>query len=106
MSLTTPDPNTSSEVLKWGLVTFVTVAAFVISIRHKSIPGSVLLLANGIVMTIYGVIVTNGLSLLYFPGPIIPFIVGLGLLGIAFAKSTLTGEQLSEQKQQQKKRNQ
>lgn len=68
----------------------LSVAAFAVVPRQKSILLSALLVVNGVILTIDGLIVTRNLTVVYFPGPAIGFVFALIVLGLGIAKSTIT----------------
>lgn len=68
----------------------LSVAAFAVAPRQKSILLSALLVVNGIILTIYGLIVTRNLTVVYFPGPAIGFVFAVIVLVLGIAKSAMT----------------
>jgi len=76
--------------------TALSIASFVVSTRKKSVLVSALLIANGVLITMFGVIASSHLTYLVFPGPIIPFVFGSGLLAFGLAKSAITRKQLGQ----------
>jgi hypothetical protein len=88
----------SNAVFLFG-TTALSIVAFSISVRTKSVLVSALMTANGALVTIFGIISTRNLTLLFFPGPIIPFIFGVGLLAIGLTRSAITGVQLKRRTQ-------
>ncbi|MEW6604914.1 MAG: hypothetical protein AB1351_09555 [Thermoproteota archaeon] len=68
----------------------LSMAAFAVVPRQKSILLSVLLVVNGAILTIDGLIVTRNLTVVYFPGPAIGFVFALIVLALGIAKSAIT----------------
>ena len=76
----------------FGLTTIAfSTTAFFISLKHKSILVSALLVASGIVITLHGVVDTRNLTIIYFPGPILGFLFGLWVITLGIVKSVRTG---------------
>jgi hypothetical protein len=70
-------------------VASASTAAFVLSWKQRSNLVAGLLVAGGIVSVIYGVIITEYLRILVFPGPIVAFLTGTIILGLGIAKSMM-----------------
>ena len=78
--------------IAFGLSTIsFSTAAFLISLRQRSLVISSLLVASGIVITIHGVIETRNLAVIYLPGPILGVIFGLGVFALGIAKCMKSG---------------
>jgi hypothetical membrane protein len=73
-----------------GLI--LSIAAFAIAVRKKSVLVSFLLVISGIILTIDGLIVTRNLTVVYFPGPAIDFIFALIVLSLGITKSAITAK--------------
>jgi hypothetical protein len=73
--------------------TALSIASFILSSKKKSVLVLALLTANGVLVTLFGIIASRYLTILSFPGPIIPFTFGLGLLAIGLAKGAITASQ-------------
>ncbi len=61
-------------------------AAFIISLRQRSLVVAGLLAVTGIMILIPPLIATRYFAIILFPGPIIGVLFGLGLLGMGVAK--------------------
>lgn len=68
----------------------LSIAAFVVAPRQKSILLSALLIVNGTILAIDGMIGTRNLTVVYFPGPAMGFIFALIVLALGIAKSAMT----------------
>ncbi|HEX7033107.1 MAG TPA: hypothetical protein VF172_08920 [Nitrososphaera sp.] len=68
----------------------LSVAAFAVAPRQKSILLSALLVVNGMILTIDGIMVTRNLTVVYFPGPATGLIFAAIVLAIGIAKSVIT----------------
>ena len=66
-------------IFGFGAVALAT-AAFFVSMNKRSILVSVLLIVTGALMAIAGVVSTRGLTLIWFPGPIIFLFLGFWIL--------------------------
>ena len=75
-----------------GLI--LSIAAFAVESRQKSILLSALLVVNGMILAIDGLIVTRNLTVIYLPGPAIGFIFALIVLALGIAKSVMTARTL------------
>ena len=87
----------SGVVLRTGLVPVLglgaiapAVAAFVLSLKHRSFLVAGLLAASGVTGMIPGLIATGSLAVIVFPGPIYGVIYGLGIIGLGVAKGIIT----------------
>jgi hypothetical protein len=69
------------------VVAVLAVAAFVVSRKRRSLVVAGLLAASGIVGVIYGLIRTELLTAISFPGPIFGIILGVPILGLAVAEA-------------------
>ena len=69
------------------VVAVLAVAAFAVSRERRSLVVAGLLAASGIVGGIYGLIRTEFLTAISFPGPIFGIILGLPILGLAVAEA-------------------
>ncbi|MGI0019595.1 MAG: hypothetical protein ACREAY_03905 [Nitrososphaera sp.] len=63
------------------------MVAFIVSWKQRSFLVAGLLAASGVTGLAYGLIVTEFFAVIVFPGPVLGFIIGLGLLGLGGAKS-------------------
>lgn len=68
----------------------LSIAAFAVEPRQRSVLLSALLVVNGMILTVDGLIVTRNLTVVYFPGPAIGFVFALIVLALGIAKSVLT----------------
>lgn len=73
-------------------VAVMAVAAFAVSRERRSFVVAGLLAASGIVGVIYGLIRTDFLTAISFPGPIFGIILGLPILGLAVAEALGAGQ--------------
>jgi hypothetical protein len=78
--------QSNKEVI--GAVALAT-AAFFVSRNERSFFVSVLLIVTGSLMAIAGVISTRGLTLIWFPGPIIILFLGLWIIALGIVKSIM-----------------
>lgn len=67
----------------------LSVLALAVAPRQKSILLSALLVVNGIILTIDGLIVTRNLTVVYFPGPAIGFVFAVIVLALGITKSMM-----------------
>jgi hypothetical protein len=68
-------------------VTVLVVAAFAVSRERRSLVVAGLLAASGMVGVVYGLIRTESLTAISFPGPIFGIILGVPILGLAVAEA-------------------
>jgi hypothetical protein len=68
-------------------VAILAVAAFAVSRERRSLVVAGLLAASGIVGVVYGLIRTEFLTTISFPGPIFGIILGVPILGLAVAEA-------------------
>jgi hypothetical protein len=68
-------------------VAVLAVAAFAVSRERRSFVVAGLLAASGIVGVVYGLIRTEFLTAISFPGPIFGIILGVPILGLAMAEA-------------------
>ncbi len=68
-------------------VAVLAVAAFAVSRERRSLVVAGLLAASGIVGVVYGLIRTEFLTTVSFPGPIFGIILGVPILGLAVAEA-------------------
>ncbi|AFU59993.1 hypothetical protein Ngar_c30770 [Candidatus Nitrososphaera gargensis Ga9.2] len=73
----------------------LSIAAFTVVVRQKSVLVSALLVISGLILTIDGLIVTRNLTVVYFLGPAIGFIFALIVLALGIAKSVITATKKS-----------
>ena len=71
----------------------VATAAFFVSINRGSILVSILLIVTGTLMAIAGMVSTRGLTLIWFPGPIIFLFLGFWLIALGIVKNVRTRHQ-------------
>jgi hypothetical protein len=71
----------------------VATAAFFVSVNRGSILVSTLLIVTGTLMAIAGVVSTRGLTLIWFPGPIIFLFLGFWLIALGIMKNVRTRHQ-------------
>jgi hypothetical protein len=69
------------------LVAVLAVTPFAVSRERRSLVVAGLLAASGIVGVIYGLIRTEFLTAISFPGPIFGIILGVAILGLAVAEA-------------------
>lgn len=71
----------------------VATAAFFVSMNRGSILVSILLIVTGTLMAIAGMVSTSGLTLIWFPGPIIFLFLGFWLIALGIVKNVRTRHQ-------------
>lgn len=71
----------------------VATAAFFVSVNRGSILVSILLIVIGTLMAIAGMVSTRGLTLIWFPGPIIFLFLGFWLIALGIVKNVRTRHQ-------------
>jgi hypothetical protein len=71
----------------------VATAAFFVSMNRGSILVSILLIVTGTLMAIAGMVSTGGLTLIWFPGPIIFLFLGFWLIALGILKNVRTRHQ-------------
>ncbi|HEY9407353.1 MAG TPA: hypothetical protein VIP53_07900 [Nitrososphaera sp.] len=71
----------------------VATAAFFVSMNRGSILVSILLIVTGTLMVIAGMVSTRGLTLIWFPGPIIFLFLGFWLIALGIVKNVRTRHQ-------------
>jgi hypothetical protein len=71
----------------------VATAAFFVSMNRGSILVSILLIVTGTLMAIAGMVSTRGLTLIWFPGPIIFLFLGFWLIALGIVKNVRTKHQ-------------
>ena len=71
----------------------VATAAFFVSMNRGSILVSILLIVTGTLMAIAGMVSTGGLTLIWFPGPIIFLFLGFWLIALGIMKNVRTRHQ-------------
>ena len=71
----------------------VATAAFFVSMNRGSILVSILLIVTGTLMAIAGMVSTRGLTLVWFPGPIIFLFLGFWLIALGIVKNVRTRHQ-------------
>lgn len=71
----------------------VATAAFFVSMNRGSILVSILLTVTGTLMAIAGMVSTRGLTLIWFPGPIIFLFLGFWLIALGIVKNVRTRHQ-------------
>jgi hypothetical protein len=64
----------------------MTTVAFVVSWKQRSYLVAGLLAASGLVGLIYGLIATEFLAVIVFPGPVLGVIIGVWIFGLGVAK--------------------
>jgi hypothetical protein len=79
-------------VFGFGAVTLAT-AAFFVSVKRGSILVSILLIVTGTLMVIAGMVSTRGLTLIWFPGPIIFLFLGFWIIALGIVKNVRTRHQ-------------
>ncbi len=79
-------------VFGFGAVALAT-AAFFVSVKRGSILVSILLIVTGTLMVIAGVVSTRGLTLIWFPGPIIFLLLGFWIIELDIVKNVRTRHQ-------------
>jgi hypothetical protein len=70
-------------------------AAFVVSLRQRSLLVAGLLAASGTIFAIPALMATGYLAVIVFPGPILGVIIGLGIFGLGVAKGLTTARAMS-----------
>jgi hypothetical protein len=80
----------------FGAVALAT-AAFFVSLNKGSPLVSILLIVTGALMAIAGVVSTRGLTLIWFPGPIIFLFLGFWIIALGIVKSIMTTRRNAEQ---------
>jgi hypothetical protein len=76
-------------IFGFGAVALAT-AAFFVSMKERSTLVSILLIVNGTLMAIAGMVSTRGLTLIAFPGPIIFLFLGFWIIALGIVKSIRT----------------
>lgn len=71
----------------------VATAAFFVSMNRGSILVSILLIVTGTLMAIACMVSTSGLTLIWFPGPIIFLFLGFWLIALGIVKNVRTRHQ-------------
>jgi hypothetical protein len=71
----------------------VATAAFFVSMNRGSILVSILLIVTGTLMAIAGMVSTGGLTLIWFPGPIVFLFLGFWLIALGILKNVRTRHQ-------------
>jgi hypothetical protein len=79
-------------IFGFGAVALATTAFFV-SVKGGSILVSILLIVTGTLMVIAGVVSTRGLTLIWFPGPIIFLFLGFWIIALRIVKNVRTRHQ-------------
>jgi hypothetical protein len=79
-------------IFGFGAVATAT-AAFFISVNRGSTLVSILLIVTGILMAIAGMVSTRGLTLIWFPGPIIFLFLGFWVIALGIVKNVRTRHQ-------------
>jgi hypothetical protein len=79
-------------IFGFGAVALAT-AAFFVSMKRESSLVSVLLIVTGTLMVIAGVVSTRGLTLIWFPGPIIFLFLGFWIIALGIVKNVRTRHQ-------------
>jgi hypothetical protein len=79
-------------IFGFGAVALAT-AAFFVSVIRGSILVSILLIVTGTLMVIAGVVSTRGLTLIWFPGPIIFLFLGFWIIALGIVKIVRTRHQ-------------
>jgi hypothetical protein len=79
-------------IFGFGAVALAT-AAFFVSVEGGSILASILLIVTGTLMVIAGVVSTRGLTLIWFPGPIIFLFLGFWIIALGIMKNVRTRHQ-------------
>ena len=73
-------------IFGFGAVALAT-AAFFVSVKRGSILVSILLIVTGTLMVIAGMVSTRGLTLIWFPGPIIFLFLGFWIIALGIVKN-------------------
>jgi hypothetical protein len=79
-------------IFGFGAVALAT-AAFFVSVKRESSLVSTLLIVTGTLMVIAGVVSTRGLTLIWFPGPIIFLFLGFWIIALGIVKIVRTRHQ-------------
>lgn len=79
-------------IFGFGAVALATTALFV-SVKRGSILVSISLTVTGTLMVIAGVVSTRGLTLIWFPGPIIYLFLGFWIIALGIVKNVRTRHQ-------------
>jgi hypothetical protein len=79
-------------IFGFGAVALAT-AAFFVSVKRESSLVSILLIVTGTLMVIAGVVSTRGLTLIWFPGPIIFLFLGFWIIALGIVKNVTTRHQ-------------
>jgi hypothetical protein len=79
-------------IFGFGAVALAT-AAFFVSVKRESSLVSILLIVTGTLMVIAGVVSTRGLTLIWFPGPIIFLFLGFWIIALGIVKNVRTRNQ-------------
>ena len=79
-------------IFGFGAVALAT-AAFFVSVKRESSLVSILLVVTGTLMVIAGVVSTRGLTLIWFPGPIIFLFLGFWIIALGIVKNVRTRHQ-------------
>ena len=79
-------------IFGFGAVALAT-AAFFVSVKRGSILVSILLIVTGTLMVIAGVVSTRGLTLIWFPGPIIFLFLGFWIIALGIVNNVRTRHQ-------------
>lgn len=79
-------------IFGFGAVALATTAFFV-SVKRESSLVSILLIVTGTLMVIAGVVSTRGLTLIWFPGPIIFLFLGFWIIALGIVKNVRTRHQ-------------
>jgi hypothetical protein len=81
--------NVRGMVFGFGAVALAT-AAFFVSVKRESTLVSILLIITGTLMVIAGVVSTRGLTLIWFPGPIIFLLLGFWIIALGIVMNART----------------
>jgi hypothetical protein len=79
-------------IFGFGAVALAT-AAFFVSVKRESSLVSILLIVTGTLMVTAGVVSTRGLTLIWFPGPIIFLFLGFWIIALGIVKNVRTRHQ-------------
>ena len=79
-------------IFGFGAVALAT-AAFFVSVKRGSILVSILLIVTGTLVVIAGVVSTRGLTLIWFPRPIIFLFLGFWIIALGIVKNVRTRHQ-------------
>ena len=79
-------------IFGFGAVALAT-AAFFVSVKRESSLVSILLIVTGTLMVIAGVVSTRGLTLIWFPGPIVFLFLGFWIIALGIVKNVRTRHQ-------------